>query len=65
LYFTVVEGPLHAAAKKGHAEVCKILIELGAEINLKNKAGKTPYFEATMNGNLDAAKVLEKAGGKM
>ena len=34
--------PLHVAAQNGHADVCALLLECGADISLQNKRGKTP-----------------------
>ncbi len=35
------------ASSKGHAEVMKVLIEEGADIEHKDKAGRTPLSLAT------------------
>jgi hypothetical protein len=39
---TTLETPLHYAARKGHAEVCKQLLQGGGDLTLKNSAGLTP-----------------------
>lgn len=36
-------SPLHYAAKYGHLELCKYLIEHGSQANIKNKQQQTPY----------------------
>ena len=36
------ERPLHFAAKNGHPEVAKVLLEYGAKTNLKSSKGQTP-----------------------
>lgn len=34
---------MHAAAWKGHSDCSQLLLEAGAQVNVKNKDGKTPY----------------------
>ena len=34
--------PLHDAAAVGHQKLVKLLIDKGADLNFKNKKGKTP-----------------------
>lgn len=36
-------SPLHYAAKYGHLELCKYLIERGSLVNMKNKQQQSPY----------------------
>jgi hypothetical protein len=36
-------SPLHYAAKYGHLELCKYLVEQGAAAHIKNKAKQSPY----------------------
>ena len=33
--------PLHIAAEEGHKEICTLLIEYGADINIKDAHGRT------------------------
>ena len=40
------QTPLHAAAYNGHDEVVKLLIDNGANPNLMDKDGNTPYVAA-------------------
>lgn len=36
------DTPLHDASSNGHVRLVKLLVEKGADINVKNKRGKTP-----------------------
>lgn len=54
--------PLLLALDKPDIEICKFLIENGADVNIKNKKGKTPLFIAYQNGNLDLIKPLIENG---
>jgi len=36
-------SPLHYAAKYGHLDLCKYLVERGSMVNIKNKQLQTPY----------------------
>jgi len=40
------ETPLHEAASEGHADMAAFLLERGADVNAKNRRGKTPLFYA-------------------
>jgi ankyrin repeat protein len=57
--------PLHFAASNGKVEAMKLLIDLGAEINPRNKERKTPLFCAAGNGEIEAVKILKEYGGVM
>jgi hypothetical protein len=53
---------LHAAAQGGREEIIKILLERGAEVNLKSKEGNTPLMAAAFNHNEGVVKILLEAG---
>ena len=68
---------LHKAAEKGDIETVKLLIQKGAEINLKNKDGwvyfkiiknyiniikQTPLHIAVYNGHIEIVKLLIEKG---
>jgi ankyrin repeat protein len=49
---------LHAAAKNGLANVCRVLAERGLDVNSKDEHGWTPLHWAAWYGHLEVAKVL-------
>jgi len=49
---------LHIAARKGNLEICKILIENGANVNLVDNDGWSPLMRAVTSKNLDLVKML-------
>ena len=42
--------------------VVQYLVSAGADIQLKDKMGQTPIFEASLNGNREQIEVLHKLG---
>lgn len=50
--------PLELAAIYGHADVEKILLEHGADVNRRSQNGNTPLIAAANSGHADVAKVL-------
>ena len=53
---------LHCAAGAQHADVVKVLIDAGADIEIKNELGRPPLIVACHSGALDVVKLLVKAG---
>jgi len=45
--------PIHSAAAGNYTDIAALLIESGANINVKQQAGVTPIHSAAQNGNLD------------
>lgn len=45
-----------------HLEVTRALIQRGADVNGKNKYGKTPIMYACQGGHLDVVKLLHASG---
>ena len=43
-------SPLHMAIYKQHPRVARMLIERGADINLKDQFGLTPYMYCALRG---------------
>ena len=50
---------LHLAAEAGNQLLVKLLLVFGADLKLKNKAGKTPLLLARSSGGRDAAQCVE------
>ena len=50
---------LHMAAANGHTATCKLLLQAGANVNIKNSAGNTPLHWAALNGHLATVNVRE------
>ena len=60
-WFTV-ETPLIEAAANGHADVVKLLIQSGADVNLQGEAWYGPLHRACENGHVEVAKILLENG---
>ena len=56
--------PLHYAAKTGNIEIGKLLIQLGAELNILDYKGRTSAGLAEDKEHFNFADTLEKLGGK-
>ncbi|CAL8098437.1 unnamed protein product [Calicophoron daubneyi] len=56
---------MHYAADYGQTDVCKYLIEHGANPNLADKYGVTPLLAAIYEDHIDCAGVLLNKGAKM
>lgn len=54
--------PLHVAAVEGHANVCALLIENGAEISAKDRWGNTALSDAYDNNKVDVVELLKRHG---
>ena len=56
---------LHYAASNGKAEILKLLLSNGADVNAKNRDGNiTPLFLANLEGHTEIIELLKKNGGK-
>ncbi len=57
-----VGTPLFAAAMGGHADVVKLLLAKGAEINAATSTALAPVFAASMEGHAEVLRILIDAG---
>jgi ankyrin repeat protein len=55
---------LHWAAQEGHVEVCRLLIERGADVNALTKNQFSPTLAAANNEHPELVRMLLAAGGK-
>ena len=53
---------LHCAAQEKHTDVAQLLIDAGAEIDIKNSDGRFPVHLASLSGALDIVKMLVRVG---
>ncbi|XP_043078093.1 histone-lysine N-methyltransferase EHMT1 isoform X8 [Puntigrus tetrazona] len=54
--------PLHVAAEAGHQEVCHMLVQAGANLDMCDEDQRTPLMEACENDHLDTVRYLLRAG---
>ncbi|KAJ8379703.1 hypothetical protein SKAU_G00004810 [Synaphobranchus kaupii] len=54
--------PLHAAAQAGHLEICHMLLQAGANLDMCDGDQRTPLMHACENNHLETVKYLLKAG---
>nr|XP_046241618.1 histone-lysine N-methyltransferase EHMT1a isoform X2 [Scatophagus argus] len=57
--------PLHAAAAEGHQEVCHMLVQAGANLDMFDEEQRTPLMAACENNHLDTVKYLLRAGASV
>ena len=57
--------PIHSAAAGNYTDILKLLIEAGAEVNVKQQAGSTPLHAAAQYGNLDMLIILLESGAEV
>ena len=53
---------LHSAVDEGHPDVVQLLIDAGADIEVKDEVGRSPLLCASVEGHLDIVKMLVEAG---
>ncbi len=54
--------PLHSAVAANNLDITKILLEAGAEVNIRQQAGFTPLHAAAQHGNIEMLILLLEAG---
>ncbi|OWF44955.1 myotrophin-like [Mizuhopecten yessoensis] len=55
-------APLHFAADYGQVEVLKLLLEKGADVNVKDKYDITPILAAIYEDHVECVKILLEKG---
>ncbi|MBS1500996.1 MAG: ankyrin repeat domain-containing protein [Bacteroidetes bacterium] len=56
--------PIHSAAAGNYTDIARMLIENGANVNVRQQAGATPLHSAAQNGNLDLLILLLENGAE-
>ncbi|XP_036833020.1 histone-lysine N-methyltransferase EHMT1 isoform X4 [Oncorhynchus mykiss] len=54
--------PLHVAAAAGHQEICHLLVQSGANLDICDEDQRTPLMEACENNHLETVRYLLSAG---
>jgi ankyrin repeat protein len=57
--------PLHYAALHGHIEIARLLLQNGADVNVKSDRGRTPLYCAAWNGHIDVFHLLVENGADL
>ncbi|XP_071774852.2 histone-lysine N-methyltransferase EHMT1 isoform X1 [Centroberyx gerrardi] len=57
--------PLHAAAETGHQEICHMLVQAGANLNMCDEDQRTPLMEACENNHMETVSYLLRAGASV
>jgi hypothetical protein len=58
-------SPLHHAAIRGHIEIARLLLQNGAEVNVRSNHGYTPLHSAARNGHVDILHLLVENGANL
>lgn len=56
--------PIHSATAGNYTDIARMLIENGAQVNVKQQAGATPLHSAAQNGNLELLIMLLEHGAE-
>ncbi|XP_034752396.1 histone-lysine N-methyltransferase EHMT1 isoform X2 [Etheostoma cragini] len=54
--------PLHAAAEGGHKDICHMLVQAGANVDMCDEDQRTPLMEACENNYMETVQYLLRAG---
>ncbi|KAM6902921.1 histone-lysine N-methyltransferase EHMT1 [Xenentodon cancila] len=57
--------PLHAAAEGGHKDICHMLVQAGANLDMCDEDQRTPLMEACENNNMEVVLYLLRAGASV
>jgi ankyrin repeat protein len=56
--------PIHSAAAGNYTEITRMLVDNGANVNVRQQAGATPLHSAAQNGNLELLILLLEHGAE-
>jgi ankyrin repeat protein len=56
--------PIHSAAAGNYTDIARMLIDNGANVNVRQQAGATPLHSAAQNGNLELLILLLEHGAE-
>jgi len=56
--------PIHSAAAGNYTDIARMLVDNGAQVNVKQQAGATPLHSAAQNGNLELLILLLEHGAE-
>ena len=57
--------PLHYAARKGHSEITRLVLQNGADVNVRSNGGSTPLHCSAWNGHVDILHLLVENGADL
>ena len=60
-----LDTPLILAARHNNSTLAKLLIDAGADINVKNTMGDTPLHWSTHHGNIEISRLLAQKGANL
>ena len=58
-------APVHSAAAGGHSKIVRMLLDLGADPNVREQGGFTPLHAAAQNGDMDTIRTLLLGGADL
>jgi hypothetical protein len=59
------DSPLHYATMIGHVEIARLLLQNGADLNVKSNYGTTPLHRAATRGHIDILHLLVENGADL
>ena len=59
------QSPIYYASRDGHLNLCQLLVEKGADVNLEDKYGQTCIYYAIRSGHYDIVEFLIKHGANV